>query len=50
MSRPATFERNKIRVTAGDRAVSLVFGALVTLFALACLVPFVLVVSAAFTE
>lgn len=50
MSRPATFERNKIRVTAGDRAVSLVFGALVTLFALACLLPFVLVVSAAFTE
>lgn len=50
MSRPATFERNKIRVTAGDRAVSLAFGALVTLFALACLLPFVLVVSAAFTE
>lgn len=41
---------NKIRVSAGDRIVSIVFYVLVALFAAACLLPFILVIAASFTE
>lgn len=41
---------NKIRVSFGDRMVSVVFYTLVTLFAVCCLLPFILVVSASFTD
>ena len=41
---------NKIRVSFGDRMVSVVFYTLVTLFAVCCLLPFILVVSSSFTD
>lgn len=46
----AKIVNNKIRVSAGDRFVSIVFYVLVAAFAVVCLLPFVLVISASFTE
>lgn len=41
---------NKIRTAAGDKAVSVVFYLIIILFAVCCLIPFLLVIAASFTE
>lgn len=40
----------KVKVSTGDRAINIFFYTFIVLFALVCLIPFVLVVSASFTE
>ena len=42
--------KNRIRTSASDKLVPIVFYALITMFAIVCLLPFILVVSASFTE
>ncbi|MGN0662592.1 MAG: carbohydrate ABC transporter permease [Faecalibacterium sp.] len=41
---------NKIRVSAGDRFITVVMYVLVGAFAICCLLPFILVISASFTD
>ncbi len=41
---------NRIKTSVGDKTVTVILYLLVAIFALACLMPFVLVVSASFTE
>lgn len=50
MTTSAVSKGNRIKTSAGDKAVTAVLYILVTLFAIACLMPFILVVSASFTE
>lgn len=42
--------KNKIKVSKSDRAVNLFFYLFITLFSVLCLIPFLLVISASFTD
>lgn len=50
MEKHTSLAKNKIRTAAGDRLVSVVFYLIVGLFAVLCLIPFILVLSASFTS
>ena len=50
ISEAAHSAKNKIKMTPGDRVLNLFFYVFITLFAVICLIPFILVVSSSLTQ
>ena len=50
ISEAAHSAKNKIKMTPGDRVLNLFFYLFITLFAVICLIPFILVVSSSLTQ